>query len=173
MSRRRHTPDQIIRKVAEGHKLLAGGTDWMVEQEIEGVLVDRCATHGIWFDSGELERALQHVHKDVGVMPVDWVRTAWRVLNGDHHTFFSRKVWQVFGDELRYLSARCGLCLRLYLRRLGAGHEPDHHDAAEHQKCQRHNQFDGPHTSTLRFSDVIRHGDALHMDYSRRQGWGS
>ncbi len=32
----------------------------MVEQAIEGVLVDRCATHGIWFDSGELERALQH-----------------------------------------------------------------------------------------------------------------
>ncbi len=32
----------------------------MVEQEIEAVLVDRCATHGIWFDSGELERALQH-----------------------------------------------------------------------------------------------------------------
>ncbi len=27
MSRRRHTPDQIIRKVAEGHKLLAGGTE--------------------------------------------------------------------------------------------------------------------------------------------------
>jgi transposase-like protein len=25
--RRRHTPDQIIRKLAEGHKLLAGGTD--------------------------------------------------------------------------------------------------------------------------------------------------
>ena len=24
--RRRHTPDQIIRKLAEGHKLLAGGT---------------------------------------------------------------------------------------------------------------------------------------------------
>src|SRR5262249_43500970 len=47
------------------------------------------------------------------------------VLNGDHHTFFSRNVWQVFGDELRYLRARCGLCLRLYLRCLGAGHEPD------------------------------------------------
>ena len=27
MSRRRHTPDQIIRKLAEGHKLLAGGTE--------------------------------------------------------------------------------------------------------------------------------------------------
>ena len=26
MSRRRHTPDQIIRKLAEGHKLLAAGT---------------------------------------------------------------------------------------------------------------------------------------------------
>ena len=25
--RRRHTPDQIIRKLAEGNKLLAGGTD--------------------------------------------------------------------------------------------------------------------------------------------------
>jgi putative transposase len=25
--RRRHTPDQIIRKLAEGHKLLAGGTE--------------------------------------------------------------------------------------------------------------------------------------------------
>jgi len=25
--RRRHTPDQIIRKLAEGHKLLAGGKD--------------------------------------------------------------------------------------------------------------------------------------------------
>ena len=25
--RRRHTPDQIIRKLAEGHKLLAGGQD--------------------------------------------------------------------------------------------------------------------------------------------------
>ena len=25
MSRRRHTPEQIIRKLAEGHKLLAGG----------------------------------------------------------------------------------------------------------------------------------------------------
>ncbi len=24
--RRRHTPDQIIRKIAEGHKLMAGGT---------------------------------------------------------------------------------------------------------------------------------------------------
>jgi hypothetical protein len=27
MSRRRHTPDQIIRKLAEGHKLLAGGPE--------------------------------------------------------------------------------------------------------------------------------------------------
>jgi putative transposase len=27
MSRRRHTPDQIIRKIAEGHKLLAAGTE--------------------------------------------------------------------------------------------------------------------------------------------------
>ena len=27
MSRRRHTPDQIIRKLAEGHKLLASGTE--------------------------------------------------------------------------------------------------------------------------------------------------
>ena len=27
MSRRRHTPDQIIRKLAEGNKLLAGGGD--------------------------------------------------------------------------------------------------------------------------------------------------
>lgn len=27
MARRRHTPDQIIRKVAEGNKLLAGGTE--------------------------------------------------------------------------------------------------------------------------------------------------
>jgi putative transposase len=27
MSRRRHTPDQIIRKLAEGHKLLAAGTE--------------------------------------------------------------------------------------------------------------------------------------------------
>lgn len=27
MSRRRHTPEQIIRKLAEGQKLLAGGTD--------------------------------------------------------------------------------------------------------------------------------------------------
>lgn len=27
MTRRRHTPDQIIRKLAEGNKLLAGGTD--------------------------------------------------------------------------------------------------------------------------------------------------
>ena len=53
----------------------------------------------------------------------------------------SWNVWQVFGDEVRYGSARSGLCLRLYLRRLGAGHERDHHDAAEHQKCQRHNQF--------------------------------
>ena len=26
MTRRRHTPDQIIRKLAEGNKLLAGGT---------------------------------------------------------------------------------------------------------------------------------------------------
>ena len=26
MARRRHTPDQIIRKLAEGNKLLAGGT---------------------------------------------------------------------------------------------------------------------------------------------------
>ena len=25
--RRRHTPDQIIRKLAEGHKLMAGGSD--------------------------------------------------------------------------------------------------------------------------------------------------
>lgn len=25
--RRRHTPDQIIRKLAEGHKLLAGGAE--------------------------------------------------------------------------------------------------------------------------------------------------
>ena len=33
--------------------------------------------------------------------------------------------------------------------------------------------FYRPHTSTLRFSDVIRHGGALHMDYSRRHGWGS
>jgi putative transposase len=27
MTRRRHTPDQIIRKLAEGNKLLAGGRD--------------------------------------------------------------------------------------------------------------------------------------------------
>jgi len=27
MSRRRHTPEQIIRKLAEGQKLLAGGMD--------------------------------------------------------------------------------------------------------------------------------------------------
>jgi putative transposase len=27
MTRRRHTPDQIIRKLAEGHKLLAAGTE--------------------------------------------------------------------------------------------------------------------------------------------------
>lgn len=27
MTRRRHTPDQIIRKLAEGNKLLAGGTE--------------------------------------------------------------------------------------------------------------------------------------------------
>ena len=27
MARRRHTPDQIIRKLAEGNKLLAGGTE--------------------------------------------------------------------------------------------------------------------------------------------------
>jgi putative transposase len=27
MSRRRHTPDQIIRKLAEGHKLLASGSE--------------------------------------------------------------------------------------------------------------------------------------------------
>jgi transposase-like protein len=28
MTRRRHTPDQIIRKLAEGNKLLAGGTEF-------------------------------------------------------------------------------------------------------------------------------------------------
>ncbi len=27
MTRRRHTPDQIIRKLAEGNKLLAGGAE--------------------------------------------------------------------------------------------------------------------------------------------------
>ena len=27
MSQRRHTPEQVIRKLAEGHKLLAGGMD--------------------------------------------------------------------------------------------------------------------------------------------------
>jgi hypothetical protein len=27
MTRRRHSPDQIIRKVAEGNKLLAGGAE--------------------------------------------------------------------------------------------------------------------------------------------------
>jgi putative transposase len=27
MTRRRHTPDQIIRKLAEGNKLLGGGTE--------------------------------------------------------------------------------------------------------------------------------------------------
>ena len=27
MTRRRHTPDQIIRKLAEGNKLLAGGSE--------------------------------------------------------------------------------------------------------------------------------------------------
>src|SRR5207302_2151578 len=34
-------------------------------------------------------------------------------------------------------------------RRLGARHEPDHNDTAEQQKCQRRNQFYGPHASTL------------------------
>src|SRR5215471_8796149 len=94
------------------------------------------------------------------VVPVDRVRTARRVLHGDHHTFFTRKVWQVFGHELRYLSFRCGLCLLLYLCCLGARHQPDHEDPAEQHKCQRHNAFHGPHTSTLRLSDVIRDGDA-------------
>lgn len=32
----------------------------MALQDIEGVTIDRCASHGIWFDTGELERALQH-----------------------------------------------------------------------------------------------------------------
>jgi len=27
MARRRHTPEQIIRKLAEGHRLMAGGMD--------------------------------------------------------------------------------------------------------------------------------------------------
>lgn len=32
----------------------------MVEQEVEEVLVHRCAAHGIWFHAGELERTLRH-----------------------------------------------------------------------------------------------------------------
>lgn len=32
----------------------------MLEHDLEEVPIDRCATHGIWFDAGELEQALQH-----------------------------------------------------------------------------------------------------------------
>ena len=42
MSRRRHTPDQIIRKLAEGHKLLAAGT------ELDAVCRHREITESTW-----------------------------------------------------------------------------------------------------------------------------
>ena len=44
----------------EGKRGCPACSEPMIEQEIEGVTVDRCRTHGIWFDTGELERALQH-----------------------------------------------------------------------------------------------------------------
>ena len=44
MTRRRHTPEQIIRKLAEGHKLMAGGMsveDVSRQFGIVGNVVDR------------------------------------------------------------------------------------------------------------------------------------
>ena len=44
----------------QGTRACPACSQTMALQEIEGVTVDRCTTHGIWFDTGELERALQH-----------------------------------------------------------------------------------------------------------------
>ena len=55
---------------ASGTKACPACTRPMSEQDIEAVQVDRCVEHGIWFDSGELERALQHT----GEPRISWFR---------------------------------------------------------------------------------------------------
>lgn len=45
---------------AAGKRACPACSAFMLEQDLEEVPIDRCSEHGIWFDSGELERALQH-----------------------------------------------------------------------------------------------------------------
>lgn len=48
-------------KGSPGTRACPGCATPMIVEELEGVTVDRCATHGTWFDPQELERALEHV----------------------------------------------------------------------------------------------------------------
>ena len=43
-------------------------------EQLEGVTVDRCADHGVWFDPAELEEALQHAAGVDGSTVVSWWR---------------------------------------------------------------------------------------------------
>jgi Zn-finger nucleic acid-binding protein/uncharacterized protein YbaR (Trm112 family) len=39
----------------------------MIVEVLEAVTIDRCATHGVWFDDTELQAALHHVSEPIGV----------------------------------------------------------------------------------------------------------
>jgi len=45
---------------APGRRRCPACAEPLTVQDIEGVTVDRCAAHGVWFDPTELEAALQH-----------------------------------------------------------------------------------------------------------------
>src|SRR5246500_2965617 len=46
--------------------------------------------------------AFQNINESMRIVTVDWVRTARRILNGDHQTLLTGKVCQVFRKERRH-----------------------------------------------------------------------
>jgi hypothetical protein len=50
----------------------------MTEQDLEATPIDRCAAHGMWFDSDELQAALEHAGEDPKPTIGGWLRRLFR-----------------------------------------------------------------------------------------------
>src|SRR6478752_7449822 len=49
------------------------------------------------------DRAFEDINKPMRVVPMDWVLTAWRILDQEHETFLAWKIRHIFREELSHL----------------------------------------------------------------------
>jgi hypothetical protein len=101
---------------------------------VEGLT--RCQSHLLSASNLHHDRAFQDVNETVRIVAMYWIRTTWRIYNGNHQALFASYANKVLRHEPRYLSLLC-------------------YQRARQKASQPQDEFGEFHKSTSRMSGVV------------------